>query len=36
MNITGGDICCELKYKEEWGIEMGANATLGRVFREGL
>lgn len=36
VNITGGDICCELKYKEEWGIEMGADATLGRVFREGL
>lgn len=23
MNITGADICWELKYKEEWGIEMG-------------
>ena len=36
MNITGGDIRCELKYKEEWGIEMRADATSGRVFREGL
>lgn len=36
MNITGADICWELKYKEEWGIEMGVDATLGRVFREGL
>ena len=36
VNITGGDICCELKYKEQWGIQMGADATLGRVFREGL
>lgn len=36
MNITGADICWELKYKEEWGIEMGVDATLGGVFREGL
>ena len=31
-NITGGGIFYELKYKEEWGIEMG----VGCYFRQSV